>query len=188
MQAAPLHFNSITDRTNRSGVVNVLHCSSAAGKQVGAVFFLIHSINIFDRFGIKAFILVGREAETYLDLFRGPLVQVDRLDSGYVNSQVPVDAGAADADEDSQVPGRPPRTCGRTGAHTGLTSGLTIPNRPNGPGTCGKTPPPIGEPLPEQRRAEVDLGGLACRLADRFSSRVARQLTALSHARLRRID
>lgn len=43
----------------------------------------------------------------YLDLFRGPLVQVDRLDSGYVHSQVPVDAGASYADKNSQIPRSP---------------------------------------------------------------------------------
>lgn len=48
-----------------------------------------------------------RMEERYLDLFRGPLVQVDRLDSGYVHSQVPVDAGAPDADKNSQIPRSP---------------------------------------------------------------------------------
>lgn len=45
--------------------------------------------------------------EGYLDLFRGPLVQVDRLDSGYVHPQVPVDAGASYADKNSQIPRSP---------------------------------------------------------------------------------
>lgn len=40
----------------------------------------------------------------YLDLLRRPLVQVDRLDSGYVDPQVAVDSSTADADEDAQVP------------------------------------------------------------------------------------
>lgn len=43
----------------------------------------------------------------YLDLFRGPLVQVDRLYPGYVHSQVPVDAGASYTDKNSQIPRSP---------------------------------------------------------------------------------
>lgn len=41
---------------------------------------------------------------THLDLLRCPLVQVDRLDPGDVDSQVAVDAGAADAHEDAEIP------------------------------------------------------------------------------------
>lgn len=47
----------------------------------------------------------------YLDLFLRPLVQIDRLDLGDVDPEVPVDAGTADADEDAQVPRGPSRTC-----------------------------------------------------------------------------
>lgn len=46
----------------------------------------------------------------YLDLLWGPLVQVDGLDAGYVHAQVPVDAGAPDADEHTEVPGSPSRS------------------------------------------------------------------------------
>lgn len=47
---------------------------------------------------------------SYLHLLLGPLVQVNRLDLGYVDPQVPVDASTADADEDSQIPGGPSGT------------------------------------------------------------------------------
>lgn len=45
-----------------------------------------------------------------LDLLLRPLVQIDGLDLGDVDPQVSMDAGAADADEDAQIPGRPSRT------------------------------------------------------------------------------
>ena len=50
---------------------------------------------------------------TYRDLDRRPRVEVDGADLGDVHAQVAVDAGAADAQEHAQVPGGPPRTCGR---------------------------------------------------------------------------
>ena len=40
----------------------------------------------------------------YLDLLRCPLVQIDRFDSGDVDTQVTVDAGAADTHEHPEVP------------------------------------------------------------------------------------
>ncbi len=40
----------------------------------------------------------------YLDLLRCPLVQIDRFDSGDVDTQVAVDAGAADTHEHPEVP------------------------------------------------------------------------------------
>lgn len=43
----------------------------------------------------------------YLNLFLRPLVEVDGFDPGYVNSQVPVDPGTADADEHPDIPGCP---------------------------------------------------------------------------------
>jgi hypothetical protein len=45
--------------------------------------------------------------KTYSDLVRGPRVEVDRLDFGNVDAEIPVDPGAADAHEDAQVPRRP---------------------------------------------------------------------------------
>lgn len=46
----------------------------------------------------------------YLDLLGCPLVQIDRLDSGDVDSKVPVDPGTADTHEHPEVPGSPART------------------------------------------------------------------------------
>lgn len=40
----------------------------------------------------------------YLDLLRCPLIQIDRFDSGDVDAQVAVDAGAADTHEHAEVP------------------------------------------------------------------------------------
>lgn len=46
----------------------------------------------------------------YLDLLGGPLVQIDRFDSGDVDAEVPVDPSTADTHEHPEVPGSPPRT------------------------------------------------------------------------------
>lgn len=48
-------------------------------------------------------------AGTYRDLSRRPRVKIDRLDLGYVNAQVAVDSGAANAEKEAQIPGRPTR-------------------------------------------------------------------------------
>lgn len=42
-----------------------------------------------------------------LDLLLCPLVQIDRLNLGYVDPQVSMDTSTADTDEDAQIPGRP---------------------------------------------------------------------------------
>ena len=47
------------------------------------------------------------EVTSDLNLLLRPLVQIDRLDLGDVDPQVPMDASTADADEDTQIPGCP---------------------------------------------------------------------------------
>lgn len=48
-------------------------------------------------------------AQDTLKLLVRPRVQIDRLDSADVGAHAAVDAGAADADEDADVPARPSR-------------------------------------------------------------------------------
>ena len=44
------------------------------------------------------------KTSTYGYLFGSPCIQIDGFDPGDVNTQVPVDSGAADAEEDAQIP------------------------------------------------------------------------------------
>ena len=55
---------------------------------------------------------------THLNPLGGPGVEVDRADFGDVDAQAAVDARAADAQEDAEVPRRPARPC-RGGAVEG---------------------------------------------------------------------
>lgn len=50
-------------------------------------------------------------AENALHLFIGPGIEVDRLDSADMDAHASVDAGAANADEDAEVPACPARIC-----------------------------------------------------------------------------
>lgn len=43
----------------------------------------------------------------YHDLLRGPGIQVDGLDFAYVNTEVPVDTRATNAQKDAEVPAGP---------------------------------------------------------------------------------
>lgn len=49
-------------------------------------------------------VLVWGASFAYLDLLRCPLIQIDRFDSGDVDTQVAVDAGTADTHEHPEVP------------------------------------------------------------------------------------
>lgn len=64
-------------------------------------------------------------ASAHLDLLGRPLVQVDRLHPGDVDSQVAVDSGAADAHEDAEVPRGPAGTCQRANTQLFTTSSPT---------------------------------------------------------------
>lgn len=48
------------------------------------------------------------------NLLRRPSVEIDRLDLGNVNSEIPVDSGTPDAEEDAKVPRGPSRPFGVT--------------------------------------------------------------------------
>lgn len=48
----------------------------------------------------------------HLDELQGPLVQVQGADPGQVGPQVPMDAGALDADQSAEVEAGPVRVCG----------------------------------------------------------------------------
>lgn len=50
-------------------------------------------------------------AENALHLFVGPGIEVDGLDSANMDTHASVDARAADADEDAEVPACPARIC-----------------------------------------------------------------------------
>lgn len=50
-------------------------------------------------------------AQDALQLFVGPRIQIDRLDSANVRAHATMDARAADADKDAQVPTGPSRIC-----------------------------------------------------------------------------
>lgn len=73
-------------------------------KQPRLIFLLLLFIRVFRRGKKHPNTFLNKQ---YLDLFWGPLVQVDWLYSGYMYSQVPVDAGASYADKHSQIPGSP---------------------------------------------------------------------------------
>lgn len=49
-------------------------------------------------------VLVWGASFAYLDLLRCPLIQIDRFDSGDVDTQVAMDAGTADTHEHPEVP------------------------------------------------------------------------------------